>query len=330
MSKLLVAGEGGMLRTVEIINLDESSPNFICDNLPDLPKDSFGAIGQLSGSNFPDLPKDSFGAIGQLSGTNFPVVCGGHSITSSSDLCDCFAFQNGAWIGIASLNSCRKFFASAKIDLSNGNFTEKVIAAFGGTSDNQPFSSIEAFDGQTWEEGKIADLPQSQSQFCIAAINETTLISIGGVENNGGKRTYFYNSLKNEWTSGPNLTTSRNGPSCGLIHWLNPSTGKREKVVVAAAGDDLASVDLLNLAEFEESGLGWIAGPSLPKKAFLSTMVEYENSVILIDGDGGVDGLHLFRLDSPQGQWIQLRQTLKQTRFAHVSFLVPDELVNCY
>jgi hypothetical protein len=84
------------------------------------------------------------------------------------------------------------------------------------------------------------------------------------------------------------------------------------------------------LAEFEESGLGWIEGPSLPDKAFLSTMVEYENSVILIDGDGGVDGLHLFRLDSPQGQWIQLRQTLKQTRFAHVSFLVPDELVNCY
>jgi hypothetical protein len=101
MSKLLVAGGGGKLGSVEVINLDESSPNLICNNLPNLPEDSFGAIGQLSG-------------------TNFPVVCGGHSISSGSDLCDCFAFQNGDWIGIASLNSCRRFFASAKINVRSG------------------------------------------------------------------------------------------------------------------------------------------------------------------------------------------------------------------
>jgi hypothetical protein len=30
------------------------------------------------------------------------------------------------------------------------------------------------------------------------------------------------------------------------------------------------------------------------------------------------------------GPWVKMKQTLKEARYEHVSFLVPDELVNCH
>ena len=64
-------------------------------------------------------------------------------------------------------------------------------------------------------------------------------------------------------------------------------------------------------------------------------MIEYKNSVILIGGHGDddvedlLDGYHLYQLSSPNGTWTEMKQTLKNERDNHVSFLVPDEIVNC-
>jgi len=50
MTKLLVAGgasdETTFLTTVEIVNLDDSTPDVTCQNLPDLPASIFGAAGK--------------------------------------------------------------------------------------------------------------------------------------------------------------------------------------------------------------------------------------------------------------------------------------------
>jgi hypothetical protein len=81
------------------------------------------------------------------------------------------------------------------------------------------------------------------------------------------------------------------------------------------------------LNEFEESSAGWVMGPSLPKAIWASTMNELQNGVILIGGDKQVD---LYQLTSPNGAWTKMKQTLKGTRGRHVSFLIPDELVNCH
>jgi len=68
-------------------------------------------------------------------------------------------------------------------------------------------------------------------------------------------------------------------------------------------------------------------GPSLPKAISGSTMNEFQNGVILIKGNGQVD---LYQLTSPTESWTKMKQTLKEARGYHVSFLVPDELVNCH
>ena len=93
----------------------------------------------------------------------------------------------------------------------------------------------------------------------------------------------------------------------------------------------LSSVELLHLNNEQEwDKLSWIMGPSLPKAAGFATVVEFQNSIILVGGKGEVDKRHLYQLTSPNGTWIEMKQTLKEERWYHASFLVPDEFVNCY
>ena len=61
-------------------------------------------------------------------------------------------------------------------------------------------------------------------------------------------------------------------------------------------------------------------------------MVEYEDSVIVIGGLTGNDLIkedRLYRHYFPFGNWIEMKQTLKEKRGVHVSFLIPDHLVTC-
>ena len=82
----------------------------------------------------------------------------------------------------------------------------------------------------------------------------------------------------------------------------------------------MSSVELLLMNEFETSEQGWVMGPNLPGKIGYSTMTEYQNSVILVGGEG-VHGQHLYQLSSPTGSWLKMKQTLKESRAQHVSFL---------
>jgi hypothetical protein len=92
----------------------------------------------------------------------------------------------------------------------------------------------------------------------------------------------------------------------------------------------LTSVELLFLNDFEKYNTGWKAGPNMPMGIEGSVMVEFQNGVILVGGGGQGDGRHLYKLSSPIGNWTEMKQTLKEPRNRFVSFLVPDELVNCH
>ena len=59
-------------------------------------------------------------------------------------------------------------------------------------------------------------------------------------------------------------------------------------------------------------------------------MVEYQNSVILVGGEGGVKGQEMYQLSSPDGPWVEMQQTLKEGRTKHVAFLIPDQIVDCH
>ncbi len=128
------------------------------------------------------------------------------------------------------------------------------------------------------------------------------------------------------WTEGPTLNTARGGLSCGILNWKNPETDQFEAIAVAAGGPS----DTVELLFFGRGDSPWVMGPSLPYAAGLSTMIEFQNSVILVGGGGGGDVQHLYQLSFPNGTWAEMKQTLKEPREGHVSFLVPDEIVNCH
>ena len=97
MTKLLVANGynsgilNPILKSVEVINLDESNPNLICEDLPDLPIAIYGAIGHL-------YVKTT------------PIICGGYTGSYNSE---CHTFVNGTWMSSPSLDETKGYSASA-------------------------------------------------------------------------------------------------------------------------------------------------------------------------------------------------------------------------
>ena len=298
-------------KSVEVINLDGSNPGLICDNLPELPIGIQGATGQL--------------VQGEI-----PIICGNEVFSRTDGSCDCFSLKDGQWHSISDLTECRRYPTSTTLFLEHN---EEVLLIMGGRHGSTNVLTIESLNGSQWVQGRFSKMLNPVWEHCLAKINSSTLLSIGGMDGgsvyNAVPNTFFFNGQDNKWTEGPTLKNARTGLSCGVLNWNNPETNQMEKVVVAAGGYSTDTVELLFLDGNKNTG-SWISGPSLPEAAWLSTMIEFQNSVILIGGELGVDGRHLYQLSSPSGAWVEMKQTLKEPRVGHMSFLVPDELVNCH
>ena len=317
MTKLLVAtglsGGSSYLESVEVVNLDDVNPNLICDNLPDLPFGLYGAIGQL------------------YIKTN-PMICGGHVIS------DCHTFCNGTWISSPNLYKKKAHLASAIF--SNPRKEENDIIIITGGFNWDVLSEVDSFNGKFWDQTMFAALPETIFGHCMVKINNSMLLSIGGLIKNtpsaASSNTYFFDVLNNQWVAGPLLSAARYFHSCGVMDWINPDTKSTEKVVVVVGGKDntstaLSSVELLFVNDYETSKQGWTVGPNLPKTIYAATMTEFQDGVILVGGTGpDFDGHHLFQLSSPTGPWTEMIQTLKEGRQHAVSFLIPDAIVNCH
>ena len=108
--------------------------------------------------------------------------------------------------------------------------------------------------------------------------------------------------------------------------------GDSDKVVVIAGGInnriDLDSVELLYMNDISK---GWQSGPKLPYTVFDAMLVQYKESVILVGGSGrgDVDGKHMYQLSSPDGTWIEMKQTLPREIRSPIAFLIPDEFIDC-
>ncbi len=98
---------------------------------------------------------------------------------------------------------------------------------------------------------------------------------------------------------GPNLNTARYAAGCGVLNWMNPQSNQTEKVVVAAGGRNgggyLSTTELLYVDRI--GSYNWVMGPSLPLANAFATMVEFQNSVILIGGYPA--SKDIFQLSSP-------------------------------
>jgi hypothetical protein len=295
MTKLLVSSANSQ----EIINLDEKNPNLICDDLS-----NHSALGSS--------------ATGQLFEGKIPIICGEYK-----DRCNCQSYQYGSWNFTPYPKECRLGAASAILTNSKG--AETLLIA-GGSNGENLLDSIETFDGTSWDNQHIAPLPKPFIRHCIVKVNSSTLLSIGGFDGKGlANHTYFYNSLSNKWTPGPSLNIPMKSPSCGILSWNNPESNQLERIVVA---HQERKVSLLFLNDQRQ----WIPGPELPTQFFRTRMIEYNNSVILVGQryESSNESHNLYKLSSPKGTWVKMRQTLKDGWSSHVAFLVPDELVNCY
>ncbi len=214
MTKLLVAtGYGNdYLASVEIVNLDESNPDYICDNLPKFPIAVTFATGQLYNRTQ-------------------PIICGGYG---SSFHCECHSLKDGAWQSIQSLNECRSSTASAVFSNPNNNEDDDILLITGGYDGSKVLSTVESFDGNVWSQTMFADLPSTIDGHCMVKINNTMLLQIGGTIDASyagtTDKTYFFDIIKNKWISGPKLNVGRIHNSCAVMNWINPMTNIVEKV----------------------------------------------------------------------------------------------------
>ena len=160
LSKLLICGGNypGIVDTCEVINLASSAST--CKNLPNFPATVFIAIG----------------------GTGFkgnPIVCGGRQNDVPSN--KCYSLENNEWVYSPSMNSVR--VSAAATQLQNGQ-----LLVTGSVN----LKSAEMLTEEGWE-SNIPSLPVTIFAHCMVTVNSTTVMAIGGVQNNqySGKTFYF-------------------------------------------------------------------------------------------------------------------------------------------
>jgi hypothetical protein len=256
------------------------------------------------------------------------MFCGGYNGTNN--IFDCYVLKEHGWQSTASLSVCRRYSASAFISAP----TPKYVLAGGSKTNLGDQDIVEFFDGKSWQ--RIESLPKAVAHHCMVVINESVLLSIGGY--NGGTQketaeTYLYDFTTNTWSPGSNLTNPRWGLSCAVINWTIPGC-KSKQIVVAVGGYSYSSQYSPNVEVLctYKTGSRWQSGPNLPKGIAYSALVEYKNTLILVGGQGPgvVETQHLYQLSSPNGSWVEMRQTLKVARSRHVAFLIPEELSACH
>jgi hypothetical protein len=236
------------------------------------------------------------------------------------------------------MNQPRCLFASSPITF-RGN--EGFIVSDGKGSILQLLSSSEIFDGSIWN--SVADIPEQVTGHCMVNIDTgITAMAIGGqtLDYLGISATYFYDSVADSWSRGPDLIVPRTYHSCAVFNWFNSTSGLQESYVVVAGGENKASGFTVGLdsTEFWKVGdpKGFVLGQNLSVPVAAAGLVPVDDGLILV---GGVrlyygpapagDGYTLFQLSRPDGPWIELNQTLKEARYSSVGLRVPDDLFPC-
>ncbi len=250
-SKLIICG-GNHIDTCEVINLASSTST--CQNPP----------------NFPAIVSEAIGGLG-FKGN--PILCGGYQIYSRSN--KCYSLENNEWVSSASMNSVRAYAAAAQLQ-------DGKLLVTGGSDVSADLNSAEMLTEEGWE-SNIPSLPVTILGHCMITVNSTTVMVIGGFQNNqrSGK-TFYFTFGEESWTEGPELKNKRIWHSCGKIRRNKES---QEMSIIVAGGFDGGSY--LSSVEIQHEGSNeWQTGPELPFGIGWSQMIEDQNGgVVLIGGD---------------------------------------------
>jgi hypothetical protein len=267
------------------------------------------------------------GAIGGLGYDDTPIICGGLNETTSYTN-KYFSLNESEWISSPDKRSAKAF---AAVSVSpNQTSLSKLFVTGGQISSSSFLNTTEALTPNGWKT-LPQSLPVNIHLHCSVFVNSTTLIIIGGIQNEVySPLTYYLNTDSNFWVSGPTLNIERCQQGCGKIRKDRHSS---EFSIIVAGGSNgsnwRSTVELLDGAAFN-----WRMGPRLPMGILSSKMVEDPNGgVILIGGlsDSNVYENSLFQLahGGEDAVWTKMDQKLKIGRYWHVAFLVPDYMVDC-
>ncbi len=300
-SKLLTCGGYPGIDTCEVINLASSAST--CKHPPNLPATVWAAIGGL-------------GFKGK------PILCGGYQNKTISN--KCYSLENNKWVSSASMNSVRVFAAAAHLQ-------DGKLLVTGGEDGSYSLNSAEMLTEEGWD-SNIPPLPVTIYGHCMVAVNSTTVMAIGGWQNNqySGK-TFYFTFGEESWTEGPELKNKRESQSCGKIRRNKES---QEMSVIVAGGYYGGSSYLSSVEILDEGSNEWQTGPDLPFGIDDSQMVEDQNGgVVLIGGwltsVDALDTLYQLPHGGQDAVWTKMEQKMKTGRRRHTAFLVPDNSVDC-
>ncbi len=300
-SKLLVCGGYEAVEaTCEVINLQSSTS--ICKNPPNLPATIYSAIGGLG-------LKEK------------PIICGGRQNGVRSDWC--YSLENNQWISTGRLNSVRS--GAAAVQLQDGK-----ILLTGGNNASDAINSVEMLTEDGWD-SQIPSLPVTVYNHCMVAVNSTTVMVIGGIQNNEfSEKTFYFTFGEESWYEGPELKYKRHRHCCGKI---KRDKNSDEMVIIVAGGWDesskLSAVEIL-----DEGANEWQTGLDLSFGIDNCQMVEDQNGgVVLIGGDSKPNRNLNFLYKLPHGGQdavlTKMEEKLKPGRFQSTAFLIPDNLADC-
>ena len=230
-SKLLVGVgyiEDGETDEVEIIDISSSKT---CEDLPNYPYQTGGAIGGVGNKNI-------------------PFICG---------IENCFSFRSNSWEIFSFLSSSR--WNAAITPLPYSNETQQYLVTGGIQSDYESLTTWEMPNRDPWKFSSGL-LPVLIFGHCMTIVNSTTVLMIGGIQDWSGdsSRTYFFNTENENWVEGPALKVVRAYLTCGRIK-KDSQSSQYTTIVIGGAGEGgtLSSVEILDDGSNE-----WQTGPELP------------------------------------------------------------------
>ena len=276
-------------------------------------------------ANFPLEDDTSFGG---LNYQNKPIICQKENQPfDGSQWSHCLIYNEDSWQSYFDYNFPRGFAAMAI--LAPGE-----LFVSGGSIDGTEISTSEVLTENGW---KLVEAltPVPISSHCMAHLNSTTLILVGGRHNmdfDSSYVTYYYNAVDDVWSFGPPINEWRQHHVCGRIL---KDEGSPEFTAITLGG--LGQTGILQSVEILDENEGiWRNGIEFPFPLMYGSLVESPDGGILIVGgnDKQQQGSYhntIYKLEHAGngGKWIELPQKLNKPSTRLTSFLIPDELANC-
>ena len=251
--RLLVTtgGIGNNKRTNMSEVVDLSDPSLICDP-------------------WPDYPIEIYGAVGGLTDDEYLIICGGYDGNQTQKLC--YMMNQTGTREIQGMKTDLHYSAGAPFNnillISGGWSTIQGVLYFSlvcSSNLKMTILSDNSLKGTEFvsinDEVYGPDSPFLVYHHCITAINETTMISIGGTRDKLSyvryKTTMYFDHQSQEWTIGPEMNLKRFRHACGKLVVGNAS------IIVVAGGYTNNEYHTSKSVEFLLANDTWVEGKNI-------------------------------------------------------------------